>query len=289
LPPDRGKALQDVRRYNVHVYEVLADERTYLCHVAALGKRRLEGWVVIANDVTELKEVDRLKSQMIRMTSHDLKNPLQAAMSYLELLIEDGQNVFTETMRADADMVWAQLNRMYRMINGILNLERAESGNLNFEPCELEDMLGRVTLDVADQARRKGLDLQLQIDEPLPLVMGDLHQLSQVFANLVDNAVKFSSSGDYVIVHAGISGRHVVVQIQDSGMGIPVDEQEHIFERFYRGRQGIACNDGSGLGLSIVKYIVERHNGNIKIESNVNEGTVVYVFLPIAGDGELGD
>lgn len=289
LPPGWMQAGRDLRKRGVHVYEVLSADRAYLCHVAALGKQRPEGWVVVANDVTQLKEVDRLKSQMIRMTSHDLKNPLQAAMSYLELLIDDGEDVFTDAMRSDADMVWMQLNRMYRMINGILNLERAESGPSNFEACALEDMLGRVVLDVADQARRKGLILKLDIKESLPLVMGDLHQLSQVFANLVENAVKFSVEGDHVLVCAATSGRQIEVMVEDTGVGIPDDEQQFVFERFYRGRQGVTRSDGTGLGLSLVKSIVERHNGSIKLESKVGEGTTVHVFLPVSSEGDPVD
>lgn len=286
MPPRILSAERDLRKYGVHVYEIAVQDRAYFCHVAALGKHQPAGWVVVANDVTQLKELDRLKSQMIRITSHDLKNPLQAAMSYLELLIDDGGEVFTDTMRGDADMVWTQLNRMYRMINGILNLERIESGLLASDLCALEDMLGRVVLDVADQARNKGVTLQLDIRDPLPLVVGDLHQLSQVFANLVDNAVKFTAAGGSVVVRAVTNGRHVVVDVKDTGMGIPPEEQQHVFDRFFRGSQGMLHSDGSGLGLALVKSIVERHKGNIILESMSNVGTVFSVTLPVAGETE---
>lgn len=282
LPPRPVRALRELRDQDVHVYEISDTDRTYLCHVAELGRRKLAGWVVVVNDVTQLKELDRLKSQMIRMTSHDLKNPLQAAMSYLELLIEDGQPLFTDTMRDDADMVWTQLNRMYRMISGILDLERAETGVAYLEPCVLEDILGHVVVDIADQARNKGLTLELDIKESLPAVVGDPQQLSQAFANLVENAVKFTSAGGSVVVRAQSVNRMVVVDVQDSGVGIPPEEQQHVFERFFRGRQGMLRSDGSGLGLSLVKTIIDGHRGSISLESETGRGTVFTVSLPVA-------
>ncbi len=284
LPPRPLQAVRDLRRRDVHVYEITVGERAYLCHVAELGRRRLEGWVVVGNDVTQLKELDRLKSQMIRMTSHDLKNPLQAAMSYLELLIDDGDPVFSETMRGDADMVWTQLNRMYRMINGILDLERAESGTPVWETCVLEEVLGRVIVDIADQARNKGVTLHLDIKEELPPVTGDIHELTQAFANLIENAVKFTPPGGDVVVRAASNVRQILIDVADTGVGIPEDEQTKVFDRFFRGREGMARSDGSGLGLSLVKAIIERHKGEISLDSEKGKGTTMHICLPLTAD-----
>ncbi len=289
LPPQPVRALRELRDHDVHVYEISDAERTYFCHMAELGRRKLAGWVVVVNDVTQLKELDRLKSQMIRMTSHDLKNPLQAAMSYLELLIEDAAPLFTDTMRDDADMVWTQLNRMYRMISGILDLERAESGVSYLEACVVEDILGHVVVDIADQARNKGLTLELDIKEALPPVVGDPQQLSQAFANLVENAVKFTLAGGTVTIRARAVNRSVVIDVEDSGVGIPPEEQQHVFERFFRGRQGMLRSDGSGLGLSLVKTIIDGHNGTIDLDSETGRGTVFRVSLPVTVDVRMAD
>ena len=192
LPINPLETLRKLRRQHTFTYEMTTNDRMYLCHVAELGQQQPEGWVVVLNDVTQLKELDSLKSQMIQMTSHDLKNPLQAAMSYLELLQEDGEVIFTEDMRNYTDVIWTQLTRMYRMINGILNLERIQAGKPTPEICEPDTILRRVVDDMIDQAEIKGLDLRLYISERLPMVQGDEQQLGQAFTNLVENAIKFT-------------------------------------------------------------------------------------------------
>jgi two-component system phosphate regulon sensor histidine kinase PhoR len=281
LPSSLRRALRDLRERGVHIYEIATDERTYLCHVAELGRPRLEGWVAVLNDVTQLKELDRLKNQMIQMTSHDLKNPLQAAMSYIELLTEDCEQFFTEDMNEYIKIIWTQLTRMYRIINGILDLERIQSGTLALEECGLEDLLGRAVVDLADQARGKGLTLELEIEEKLPLVLGDPQQLSQVFANLVDNAVKFTPPGGRVCVRAHANKKQVCIDVTDTGIGIAAEDRAHVFDRFYRARhQGVVHAGGSGLGLSLVKAIVDNHRGDIELESESGKGTTVRVRLP---------
>lgn len=282
LPPDLRRALRDLHQHRGHVYELTIQEQTYLCHVAELGQPRPEGWVVVLNDVTQLKELDRLKSQMIQMTSHDLKNPLQAAMSYVELLSEDGEAVFTPDMREYVEVVWTQLTRMYRLINGILDMERVQAGRRIVEECVLEDLLGRVVVDFAAPSRSRGITLELEIKEKLPSVWGDPQQISQAFANLVENAVKFTPTGGRVTVKAEANKHQALVDVVDTGIGIPAEELPRVFERFYRGRHpGQAQVSGSGLGLSLVKAIIDAHRGQIEIESEQGQGTTVHIRLPV--------
>lgn len=282
LPPSFIGAARDLRRRRVHVYEVALDERIYLCHVAVLGQDRPEGWVVVMNDVTQLKELDRLKSQMIQMTTHDLKNPIQAAMSYLELVLEDGESVFTPTMKDDLNTVWAQLERMERLIKGILDLESVQSGPSSLEACTIEDVLGRVVADAAAYARKRGITLELDIKEALPPVMGNRQQLLQAVANLVENALKFTPTNGWVWVRGGGSNRIVTVEVEDTGIGISDEEQARVFDRFYRvHRPGLDETEGSGLGLALVKAIIDRHKGEITLTSVPGKGTTVSVNLPV--------
>ncbi|WP_119072952.1 ATP-binding protein [Aggregatilinea lenta] len=283
LPYDPRAALQSLWRYRTFTYDVTAQGRTYLCHVAELGRRRGEGWVAVLNDVTELKELDRLKSQMIQMTSHDLKNPLQAAMSYMELLSDDGQDVLTDDMRADMGVIWSQLNRMHRIISGILDLERVRSGTPAFEVCALETILQRTIDEMSDQARSKGLSLQLSVSPPVPYVLGDAHQLGQAVINLVENAIKFTPEGGSITIRARIDSPWVEIAVEDSGIGIVGEELDRVFERFFRGQQrGLTNAGGTGLGLSLVKAVVERHNGRIDLKSAIGVGTIVTIRLPAA-------
>ena len=286
LPPNLRDALRTLRRQRVFVYELSAQGRTYLCHVGEINEPRTIGWVSVLNDVTQLKELDRLKSQMIQMTSHDLKNPLQAAMSYLELLTEDGQGVFTDDMREDINTIWTQLHRMYRIISGILNLERAQSGVPALEPCALDEILRRVAQDLGSQAHAKALTLRLDVPPSL-MVLGDAQQLAQAFANLIDNGIKFTPAGGGVTVQAAVKERCVEVSVSDTGIGIALEEQAHVFDRFYRSKQpGAAHLSGSGLGLSLVQAIVRSHHGTIALDSAPGQGTTVRVCLPLLHETE---
>jgi len=281
LPASMRRTLRDLRERHVHVYEIATQGRTYLAHVAELAEPRHEGWVAVLNDVTQLKELDRLKSQMIQMASHDLKNPLQAAMSYLELLTEDAEEIFGTELQEYVVIIENQLNRMYRIINGILDIERVQSGQGLLEECSIEELLGRVLVDSAGQARDKRITLELKIEERLPLVSGNLQQLSHAFANLVDNAIKFTPHGGKVEVNTLVGRRFVEVEITDTGIGIPREEHERIFDRFYRGKhRGTGDVEGSGLGLALVKSVIENHAGTIAVESELGAGTTMRVRLP---------
>lgn len=281
LPRDARAVLRDVRHKRVHIYEIEVQGHVYLCHLAGLGRPRPEGWVAVLNDITELKELDRLKSQMLQMTSHDLKNPLQAAMSYVELLQEDGTAVFTPDMRNYVDSIWLQLSRMYRLINGILDLERAGAGKRVSEECDMATLLGRVAVDMAASARERRVMLDLHIPESLPPVFGDAQQLTQAFANLVDNALKFTQPGGRVDIEALAYEGILYVVVRDTGIGIAPEDLPHVFERFYRGKQRVSGDiSGSGLGLALVKVVVESHGGEVFLESAVGQGTSVTVMLP---------
>ena len=281
LPASMRRMLRDLREQHVHVYEIVTKGRTYLAHVAELGEPRHEGWVAVLNDVTQLKELDRLKSQMIQMASHDLKNPLQAAMSYLELLTEDTEDIFDKDIHEYVKIIELQLNRMYRIINGILDIERVQSGQGLLEECSLEDMLGHVLVDSAGQARDKKIALELKIEARLPSIAGNFQQLTHAFANLVDNAIKFTPIGGRVEVSACAVRRYVEIEVKDTGIGIPHEEHQQIFDRFYRGRQrGTDGVEGSGLGLALVKSVIENHRGVIEVESELEAGTIMRVRLP---------
>jgi PAS domain S-box-containing protein len=283
LPPDVRAALRDLRRGRVHTYEVHHQGGTYLCHLAVLGRPNPKGWVAVLNDVTQLKELDRLKSEMVRITSHDLKNPLFAAMSYLELLEEDGESIFDENLREYVGIINHQLERMNRIISGILDLERVQSGTPAYETCNLNRLLRLAAGELEGQAIAKNLALALDLPADLPSVLGDPQQLSQVFINVIDNAVKFTPDGGRVDVRASEGDGQVLVEVADTGIGIPAEAKDRIFERFYRAHQpGTEHISGSGLGLSLAKAIVDAHGGEIQVESEAGVGSTFRVILPVA-------
>lgn len=281
LPPDEKLALRDLYRRRVYIFELVANERTYLCHVGLLGRPRPQGYVAVLNDISQLKELDRLKNQMIRMTSHDLKNPLAAAMFHVELLQDQG-DALSDEMRADIATIWTQLQRMNRIISGILDLERIQSGTLNYEECIITQIIQAAVHELQDQAAQKNVELRIESQDGLPTLTGNRQHLTQAINNLIENAIKFTRGAGTVTIRAEQVNGEVIVHVVDNGIGIPAEAQPRIFERFFRAHHpGVEPIQGSGIGLSLVKAVVDAHKGRIWIESEVNRGTTVHLALPV--------
>jgi two-component system, OmpR family, phosphate regulon sensor histidine kinase PhoR len=287
LPRNYRQVLRDLRMNRAHIYEISLDSKIYLCHLAQLGRPRRGGWVVVLNDVTQLKELDRLKSDMIRMTSHDLKNPLQAALANLELLTEDLADINGGEIQFSLDAIHKQLERMNRIISGILDLERVKNGTLTTELCSPKEIVTIVVDDLQELARDKHVELQAIAEEGLPPIAADSEQFERALINLVENAVKFTPSGGKVVLRAQNRGNLLVFEVKDTGIGIPHELQPYVFERFWRGaekgQRGAEHTSGTGLGLSLVKAIIDNHQGKIELKSEVGEGTHFSIYVPIAG------
>jgi two-component system, OmpR family, phosphate regulon sensor histidine kinase PhoR len=288
LPTNFREALRELHQKRTFTYEISEDKKFYLCHVAQLGKTKTQGWVAILNDITQLKELDRLKSEMIRMTSHDLKNPLQAAMANLELLTDDLKTNTDKEINKSLDIINKQLLRMNRIISGILDLERAKIGISNTDLYQPELLSNRVIDDLEPLAKDQGITLETKIAENLPEFWGDGEQIERALSNLIENAIKFTPSGGKVSVEIQQKKDNILFEIRDTGIGIPEHLQSQIFERFLRGSQhgqkGAEHISGSGLGLSLVKTIIENHQGEIWLKSKINEGTTFYISIPITSN-----
>ena len=281
LPPNYKQTLKELKHKGTYTYEVSHNNATYQCHLACLGYPRTEGWVAILNDVTQLKELDRLKSEMVRMTSHDLKNPLQAAMANLDLLSNDLAEFKNPETQASIAAIDKQLERMNRIISGILDLERVKSGIPTLEICRANHAVQNTINDMNDLANEKNIRVTSKIENNLPDFLGDTEQFERALINLVENAIKFTPTGGKVDIQVHKANNEIIFEVADNGIGIPEELHEQIFERFFRGRQkGADHISGSGLGLSLVKTIVENHNGRIWLRSKEGTGTTFYIAIP---------
>lgn len=279
LPMNLRAFVRDLHKTGSHVYEVSLHRRDYFCHITQLSEPN-RGWVIVLNDVTTLKEVDRLKSQVVRMTSHDLKNPLFAIMTYLDLIEDDGVDIFTPDIRRNIQVLRTQLDRMQRLINGILDLERV--GALSIETCDMRQLILSVVKGFEDIARANQLELETDVGEELPLLQADPNQLGQAIANLIDNAIKYTPKGGKICVKAQATEDKFIVDVTDTGIGIPTIHHSQVFDRFFRVKQGRSKEDiGSGLGLSLVKAVVEQHNGEVRLSSIENQGSTFTIILPL--------
>lgn len=285
LPADYKQALKSIKSKGYFRYEIEINSETYQCQVARLGNRkRLEGFVAVMNDVSELKELDRIKSEMVRMTSHDLKNPLQAAFSNLELLrddVEDIENVDKAEIALSVDNIERQLKKMHRIISGILDLERVRVGSRLEEICHPDIIIDEAVEELSDIAKEKGIFLKTDVNSKVADFQGDSDQFRRAIVNIIENAIKFNSAGGEVLIQANNRGNQIFITISDDGIGIPADVQPKIFERFFRGHQrGAEHASGSGLGLSLVKAVIESHNGQIWVRSQPDVGTTFHITVP---------
>ncbi|MDL1901065.1 GAF domain-containing protein [Anaerolineae bacterium CFX9] len=282
FPPSVYAVMREIRRSRGYTYEVALDGRTFMCHLATYGDKRTAGWVAVLHDVTQLKELDRMKSEMVRMTSHDLKNPLQAAMANLELLRDDVYSSGSREVQVSLDSIDKQLQRMNRIISGILDMERLRSGTTRSDICPAKRIASDAVDEMRDLARESGVEITLRSEAADAQIACDREQLQRAIINLVENAVKFSPRGSEVVVSVRLSGGNVLYAVEDHGVGIEKSLHGRVFERFFRGKQpGVEHVTGTGLGLSLVKTIVENHRGRVWLDSEPGRGTSVYVSIPV--------
>jgi len=184
-------------------------------------------------------------------------------------------------MARDVNTIWTQLQRMNQIISGILNLERIQSGAMIVEPCALDQILRNAVQEFEPQALKNGVQIHVDIPVELPSFSGNGRDLTQAINNVVENAVKYTENGGTIKVRAEVVGGQILIHVQDTGIGIAYDDQPRIFEQFFRSSNStVQAIDGSGLGLSLVKAVIEAHEGRIWLESELDKGTVIHIALP---------
>jgi signal transduction histidine kinase len=255
----------------------------------------------------ELKQLDQLKSTFLATVSHELRTPLTSIIGYTEMLesgsagaLSDGQAEFLKTIRGKAD-------QLLGLISSLLDLGRLEARSLELhnEAVDPHALLSDVGSTIVPNANRRNVALDIQVAEGTPKIWGDAIRLQQIVLNLADNALKFTREGGDVVLGAepgelestGPSGLGsalfaasrpaVVLTVRDTGMGIPEDSLSRIFDAFYQIDAGTTrAHSGAGLGLSIVKQLVDGHGGKIDVTSTVGEGTIFIVTLPADDDDD---
>jgi PAS domain S-box-containing protein len=237
----------------------------------------------IARDITDRKLLDRMKDDFVGTVSHELRTPLTAIKGFIELVADGEAGPVTDTQREFLQIAARNVDKLGVLINDLLDMNLIESKRLELR-CQPVD-LGAVLADVVNtfriMAQSKGLVLRHDVP-PLPDVLGDGARLVQAFSNLVSNAIKYTPQGEVEIRAASCPGG-VEVTVQDTGIGLSVDERAKLFTRFFRGQSSVVTEaGGTGLGLVIAKAIVERHQGTIEVESRPGEGARFRVRLPTA-------
>lgn len=233
--------------------------------------------------VMRLQELDRAKTDFVSSVSHELRSPLTSTLGFLELLADGEAGELNAEQSRMVEVASRNANRLFGLIEDLLTLARIEENafRVSFRPVRIEPLVESIVHHNEIASGERGIDLKLAIEGSLGVCPGDEQQLARALDNVVGNAVKFTPSGGSVNVGVRREPHEVIVTVTDTGIGIPPDEQPHLFNRFYRASVAIEQQHaGTGLGLTIAKAIIDHHGGSIDIESRVGLGTTVTVRFP---------
>ena len=242
------------------------------------------GSVSMLHDVSQKKTMDQLKGDLVSMVSHELKAPLSALLMQLSVVLDGLAGDITTKQKELLGKAKERTKRMIALVNDLLDLRRIEEGKavVEIKPLDLGEILHRSIDIMTLSSKDKNINFDVNIAEGLPLLSGDRTGIEAVFVNLISNAIKFTPNRGRVEVELKKSGKDLRIKVVDTGIGIEKADIDHIFDRFYRIKtEQTKSVGGSGLGLYIVKAIVDAHNGTIHVESKVGEGSMFIVSLPV--------
>lgn len=263
--------------------------RIQLAVTAAALKRpddlSADGVLLVLHDVTRIRELESVRREFVANVSHEFRTPLSVISGYLETLAED--ELDRDMTRRSVAAMQRHALRLNRLIEDLLTISRMEEkggGRLDLARIQLEPLLRGVIEGAECESASRGVAVRLDIPGNLPSVEVDSYRIEQVFANLLANALRHGipspDAPAEVVVSAFLSGNEVAVSFRDNGPGIPLADQKHIFERFYRvGGDRARQSGGTGLGLSIVKNVVQAHGGRVSLESSPGRGSTFTVYL----------
>jgi len=246
------------------------------------------GVVSVGQDITHLKEVDRLKSNIVANVSHELRAPLASIKAYTELLLDELEGEDRALRQRFLTVIDRETDRLTGLICDILDLSRLEAGQfaMKEEPLHIGEVIDDVLALFDIQAQDRKISIHADVQPDLPPILADRELMTMIIKNLVGNAIKFSNEGGQVGVVAWEEDAKLILSVVDRGVGIPPDDLPHIFEKFYRvwstTESGI---EGVGLGLVLAKEAAEAHGGKIEVESELGVGSRFIVTLPIPGQG----
>jgi len=256
------------------------------CKIMRVPLKNSVRYLILLRDITKEKEVEAMRRDFVANVSHELRTPLTSIHGYAETLAEDDLED-KETVYRFLSIIENESARMTRLINDLLDLEKLESGEASFskEDVELGEVVKYVMRIVEPLANEKDVSVNVDMEEGI-FVEGDFDRLVQLLLNLIDNAVKYTFAKEHgpreIWLRAFAQNNYAMIEVEDTGVGIPEDSLKHIFERFYRVDKARSRKmGGTGLGLAITRFIIEKHGGTISLESEYGTGTIIKVKLPL--------
>ncbi len=272
-----NEAIQKVRsNKNVEDAEIDIGGKIYNYAASVLPGKKI---MIILHDITSIKNLEQIKNDFVANVSHELRTPLAAIKGFTETIKDEEQNA---NKLHYLNIIEKNTNRLANIVDDLLTLSQVEdkAASISAEPVDIREKIGNIVKLFKDQASKKGISIETKIDNNLSVINLDSYKFDQLMINLIDNAVKYTYKGR-VVINITKDSDEMKIIVEDTGIGIPEDEIERIFERFYRVDKSRAkAEKGTGLGLSIVKHIILLLGASIEVKSRLSKGTKIIVRVP---------
>jgi two-component system phosphate regulon sensor histidine kinase PhoR len=276
-------ALKKGQRITQEIMILFPQERTFKASVTPLeGEGTILGIVVVLNDITEIKKLERIRSEFVANVSHELRTPLTSIQGFIETIKGDkiGDPI---KLKRFLKIIERQSNRLNNLIEDLLHLSKIESREvkMNFQDINLEELIKKIVSELKEKIDKKQHKICLNISSRLPLVNADYENIELVISNLLNNAIHYTPEKGKISISASERIQDVYIEVSDNGIGIAAEHLPRVFERFYRINKDRSREyGGTGLGLAIVKHIIKAHQGMVGVESHLGRGTSFYFTLP---------
>ena len=277
-----GKTIKKVFRKE---WEIEEDFVLEVSTISLVAEKEKAGTLVVLHDITREKIIERLKTEFVSISAHQLRTPLSAIKWTLRMLLDGDLGEITNQQREFLEKTYSSNERMISLINSLLNVTRIEEGRFLYRPVigDIVKIVESVIETLRGEIKRKEIKLVFhKPKKPLPKVLVDVEKISLAIQNLMDNAIRYTLAKGKVSVFLKQTNGNIEFKIEDTGVGIPKSQEERIFGKFFRGTNVIRLDtQGSGLGLFITKNTIEAHGGRIWFESKEGQGTTFYFTLPV--------
>jgi len=277
-----GEEIKGVFRKEVQIREDLVLE---VSTIPIMREREKLGILMILHDVTREKMIERMKTEFVSISAHQLRTPLSAIKWTLRMLLDGDLGKITKEQREFLDKTYRSNERMIGLINDLLNVTRIEEGRYLYQPVltDLEPVVQSVINSYKEEIEKRKIKFEFKKPEKkLPKVLIDVENMKIAISDLLDNAIRYTPAGGIVTISLNCGKKEIEVWVKDSGIGIPKGQQDRVFTKFFRGANAVKMEtEGTGLGLYITKNIIEAHGGKIWFESEEGKGTTFYFTIPI--------
>jgi two-component system phosphate regulon sensor histidine kinase PhoR len=242
------------------------------------------GVAVVLKNITGFKQVEQVKNQFVSMVAHELKTPIAAVLGFIKLILDENIHVPYEQQRDFLGRSHTRLQGLLDLVNDLLDISRMETKTKQREIQELEikEIMISTLQFLEFELKKKDISVDTQIDDNLPKLRADQNEIIRVFTNILSNAIKYNKDSGSININSSLKGDFLVTSISDTGVGLKPEEKDRLFQEFFRAKNKFTRGiSGTGLGLTIVKRIVESYHGKIEVESEFERGTTFTIYLPI--------